>query len=60
MTRKFAGKRDYAVAKLEAQWFMEGESKVPRKEWRWKLFSDPRRVPPARLRTILREPVRKE
>jgi hypothetical protein len=140
MTRKFAGKRDYAVAKLEAQWFMEGESKVPRKAWRWKLLirtppfikardleqavatllgkgkspevrevrveticegrcvqmlhvgpyeregetiaimrtfaetkgvgvvgphheiylSDPRRVAPARLRTILREPVRKE
>jgi hypothetical protein len=39
MTRKFAGKQDYAVCKLEGQWFMgEDATKVPRDQWRWKLM----------------------
>lgn len=39
MTRKFAGKQDYTVCKLEAQWLQEGElAEIPRDEWRWKLL----------------------
>jgi hypothetical protein len=42
MTRKFGGKQDYAVCKLEAQWSAaEGGgdfSSVPRDQWRWKLM----------------------
>ena len=41
MTRKFAGKKDYAVCKLEGQWWSEPESdlaKLPPDEWRWKLL----------------------
>lgn len=36
MTRKFAGKQDYAVGKLEGQWFTD--PKVPVGQWRWKLM----------------------
>ena len=39
MTRKFAGKQDYAVCKLEGQWFLEGSpADIPRDEWQWKLL----------------------
>jgi hypothetical protein len=141
MTRKFAGRQDYTVSKLEGLWHVEGDSATaPRDEWRWTLvlrtpsfvtaaelrkavatliskrkpaevkevrletrtegtcvqmlhvgpydreeetlekmrafaerkgldltgphheiyLSDPRRIPPERLRTILREPVRRK
>ena len=36
MTRKFAGKQDYAVAKLEALW--PGDLSLPRDQWRWTLM----------------------
>jgi hypothetical protein len=39
MTRKFAGKQDYAVCKLEGQWFFYGDPAViPKDQWRWKLL----------------------
>ncbi len=41
MTRKFAGEQDYAVCKLEAQWWADGQddfSRVPKANWRWKLL----------------------
>jgi hypothetical protein len=42
MTRKFEGRQDYAVGKLEAQWWAEGVSgdfsKTPKDQWQWKLL----------------------
>jgi hypothetical protein len=38
MTRKFAGKQDYAVCKLEGQWHFDGEPAAPKEQWRWKLL----------------------
>jgi hypothetical protein len=41
MTRKFSGQQDYAVGKLECQWFFEdaqGPSQLPSEQWRWKLL----------------------
>ena len=40
MTRKFAGRQDYAVCKLEGQWFFDGDDPgiTPKAEWRWKLM----------------------
>ena len=42
MTRKFAGKQDYGICKLEALWWLDQEqrdwSKVPRDTWNWKLM----------------------
>lgn len=41
MTRKFAGLQDYAVCKLEAQWWADGKddfSKVPKTRWCWNLL----------------------
>ena len=39
MTRKFAGKQDYAVCKLEGQWFFDGDpSAIPKDEGKWKLM----------------------
>jgi hypothetical protein len=41
MTRKFGGQQDYAVCKLEAQWWAEGEenfSRAPKNRWCWKLL----------------------
>ena len=39
MTRKFAGKQDYAVCKLEGQWFFDGDpAGIPKEEWKWKLM----------------------
>jgi hypothetical protein len=39
MTHKFAGKQDYAVCKLEGQWFFNGDPLViPKDQWKWKLM----------------------
>ncbi|MGO8675963.1 MAG: GyrI-like domain-containing protein [Limisphaerales bacterium] len=41
MTRKFAGQQDYAVCKLEAQWWSDAGpdlSKAPKDQWRWNLL----------------------
>ena len=41
MTRKFAGQQDYAVCKLEGQWWSEPASdlaKLPPDQWHWKLL----------------------
>ena len=41
MTRKFAGGQDYAVSKLEAQWWCDGEqdfAAAPKDAWQWKLL----------------------
>ncbi len=41
MTRKFGGQQDYAVCKLEGQWWTDSGndfSKVPPEKWRWKLM----------------------
>lgn len=41
MTRKFAGQQDYAVCKLEGQWWSEPAldfAKLPKDQWLWKLL----------------------
>ncbi len=41
MTRKFAGDQDYAVSKLEGQWWSDSapdHSQVPPQQWQWKLL----------------------
>ncbi len=41
MTRKFAGRQDYAVCKLEAQWWCDGGDNfatAPKESWKWKLL----------------------
>jgi hypothetical protein len=41
MTRKFAGKQDYVVGKLEGQWWSdEGPDlkRIPKRKWRWRLM----------------------
>jgi len=42
MTRKFTGRQDYVVCKLEAQWWLDDPTKdfaaVPRDRWNWKLM----------------------
>jgi hypothetical protein len=41
MTRKFAGQQDYAVCKLEGQWWSDlgnDLSKAPKDQWRWNLL----------------------
>jgi len=42
MTRKFEGLQDYAVCKLEGQWWLEDGSddfsKTPKNQWRWRLL----------------------
>jgi hypothetical protein len=41
MTRKFGGKQDYAVGKLEGQWWVDGEndlSRVRPEQWQWRLM----------------------
>jgi hypothetical protein len=47
MTRKFTGQQDYVVSKLEAQWWLDGESCD---------FANA----PEKLKTILRVPARKK
>jgi hypothetical protein len=41
MTRKFAGKGDYVICKLEGQWWCDGDADlgdVPPEDWRWRLL----------------------
>lgn len=42
MTRKFAGKQDYTICKLECQWWLDGErqdfSTTDPKQWNWKFL----------------------
>ena len=42
MTRKFDGRQDYTVSKLEAQWWGAGKescfAKLPKSAWRWRLL----------------------
>lgn len=41
MTRKFAGRQDYAVCKLEGQWWSDSGpdlSKAPKDQWHWNLL----------------------
>jgi hypothetical protein len=42
MTRKFAGQQDYTICKLEALWWLDGDSSdwasVPRDQWNWRLM----------------------
>ena len=41
MTRKFAGKQDYAVCKLEGQWWSDPAAdfaSLPKDQWLWKLM----------------------
>jgi hypothetical protein len=41
MTRKFAGLQDYAVCKLEGQWWNDASedfARTPPEQWRWKLL----------------------
>ena len=53
MTRKFAGKQDYAVCKLEGLWFFEGDlAKIPQDQWEWKLM--------IRTPDFIREPDRQQ
>ena len=56
MTRKFAGLQDYVVSKLEAQWWLDGESgdfaKAPKEQWNWRLMI---RTPPIVARQELDE-----
>jgi hypothetical protein len=54
MTRKFAGLQDYAVCKLEGQWWIDGLCQdfagVPRDQWNWRLMiRTPDIVKPAEL-----------
>lgn len=53
MTRKFSGQQDYAVCKLEGQWWGETSpdlSLVPQAQWRWKLLiRTPDFITPAEL-----------
>jgi hypothetical protein len=53
MTRKFGGKQDYGVGKLECVWLMEGKEsfdKLPPDQWRWKLLiRTPEFVKPAEI-----------
>jgi hypothetical protein len=41
MTRKFSGKQDYAVCKLEGLWWTDSDrnlSEIPADQWRWNLL----------------------
>jgi hypothetical protein len=39
MTRKFAGQGDYAVCKLEGQWFLDRQKrKAAKDQWQWQLM----------------------
>lgn len=52
MTHKFAGKHDYAVCKLEAQWWADDDAAEftlrPKEEWRWR-FRTPEFIRKAEL-----------
>jgi hypothetical protein len=54
MTRKFEGREDYVVCKLEALWWLKDGSddfsKAPRDQWQWKLLiRTPEFIAPADL-----------
>ena len=55
MTRKFAGKQDYAVCKLEGQWFFDCDpAATPKDEWKWKLLiRTPDFISPEDLKTAV-------
>lgn len=57
MTRKFAGKQDYAVCKLEGLWWADGTHNlgtVPPKSWCWKLLiRTPQFIGPAQLKAAV-------
>jgi hypothetical protein len=58
MTRKFDGRRDYVVGKLEGQWWSERGpdlKNIPKQEWRWKLMI---RTPDFVTRTELEQAVK--
>jgi len=39
MTRKFGGRQDYTVGRLEAQYFYDGNpAAIPKDQWRWQLM----------------------
>jgi len=38
MTRKFAGRQDYAVCKLECQYLQPNFCDLPREKWQWRLM----------------------
>lgn len=42
MTRKFAGQPDYVIGKMEAQWWLDGDSwdfgNVPKDKWNWRVM----------------------
>ena len=42
MTRKFAGRQDYAICKLEGLWWLDDErcdwASVPQDQWNWRLM----------------------
>jgi len=63
MTRKMAGRGDYAVCKLEAQWWHDGGddlSRVPKSEWRWRMMiRTPDFVEPPELERAARKLVEK-
>jgi hypothetical protein len=60
MTRKFAGLQDYVVSKLEAQWWLDGEScdfaNAPKEQWNWRLLI---RTPPFVAQKELADAARK-
>ncbi len=60
MTRKFAGLQDYVVSKLEAQWWLDGEScdfaGAPKDQWNWRLMI---RTPPIVAQKELDDAARK-
>jgi hypothetical protein len=58
MTRKFGGRQDYTISKLEAQYWadapVENFAARPKEEWRWKLLlRTPEFVSPAELKTAV-------
>jgi hypothetical protein len=60
MTRKFAGQQDYVVSKLEAQWWLDGEScdfaGASKDQWNWRLMI---RTPPFVKQKELNDAARK-
>ncbi|MCU0918169.1 MAG: GyrI-like domain-containing protein [Planctomycetes bacterium] len=60
MTRKFAGRQDFAIGKLETQWWLDGDShdfgRVPRERWNWRLMI---RTPPGVAPRELEDAARK-
>lgn len=64
MTRKFAGLQDYAVCKLEAQYWLDGNScdyvKTPKEQWNWRpMIRTPSFVEPKELDDAVRKLIEK-